>query len=131
MQQHHYKLVKEHKDYKEAVIEKGGITAEFTLAEVDAMQERNRKRLLEVEGQLKVENAKMTNILRHHPDVEKMDGILLTAAALYKESQMMVKELEPKRVQIRQAIQENEAMIKDVMTQMKFDVKKTVKNRKG
>jgi hypothetical protein len=134
MHQYSYRLLQPNDDYKQAVIEKAGITADFTLLEVEQMQERNKKGLLEAESQLTIEKAKLTNIERHHPQVKKMSGVLLTAAALYKETQMMVASLEPKIKLIQQAIDENDAMVADVMKQLKDlkpDVKKTVKNRKG
>jgi hypothetical protein len=131
---YNYRLLQPNEDYKQAVIEKAGITADFTIAEVEAMQERNKKGLLEAESQLKIERAKMTNIERHYPAVKKMAGVLLTAAALYKESQAMIAELEPRAKQIQQAIDENNVMVADVLAQIKDlkpHVKKTVKNRKG
>lgn len=134
MHHYSYRLLQPNDDYKQAVIEKAGITADFTLLEVDQMQERNKKDRLEVESQLSIERAKMTNIERHHPQVKKMSGVLLTAAALYKESQMMVSELEPKLKHIDAAIEENNVMVADVMEQIKDlkpHVKKTLKNRKG
>jgi hypothetical protein len=129
-----YRLVKPSANYREAVIEKGGITAEFTLLEVEQMQERNRKALMELQGQLKIEEAKIDNINRHYPAVKDMPGVILTAAALYKESQSMIAELKPKIIQVDTAINENNIMVAEVMEQikdLKSDGKKTRKTRKG
>src|SRR4051794_21287369 len=127
MQKYQYRLLEPNEDYKQAVIEKAGITADFTIAEVEGMQERNKKGLLEVEGQLKIERAKLSNIENHHPKVKEIAGVLLTAAALYKESQMMIAELEPKLKQVTEAIAENDAMLAQVIKDLNLapHVKKT------
>ena len=95
-----YRLLQPNDDYRQAVIEKGGITAEFTLAEVEAMQERNKTSKKEIEAQIMLEKAKMTNIEAHHPFVKDLDGVRLTAAALYKEAKTYVEKAEPMLVSL-------------------------------
>jgi hypothetical protein len=133
MNQYHYRLVQPNEDHSAAVIEKSGITATFTLAEVQAMQERNKAAKREVAAQLQIERAKLVNIESHHPKVKEMAGIFLTAVALYKESLTYIAQAEPKLAQIDAAIEENAAMVADVIKQLnlKPDAKKTIKNRKG
>lgn len=122
MDQFHYKLLEPNEaDPTAALIEKSGITATFTLAEVSAMQEHNRKAEREIEGQLKIDRAMLNNIERHHPKVKKMDAMLLTAAALYKETQMRIAESEPKLTRVKDAIKENDVMVSHVKTQLNLN----------
>ena len=97
------------------------------------MQDRNKQAAREIAGQLKLERAKMTNIESHHPKVKEMAGVFLTAVALYKESLAYIAQAEPKLAQVEAAIEENDAMVAQVMKELnlKPNVKKTVKNRKG
>lgn len=133
MDNYQYRLLQPNEDASAAVIEKSGITATFTLAEVEAMQSRNRQAEREIEGQLKIERAKMVNIESHHPKVKEMAGVFLTAVALYKESKTYIAQAEPKLAQVRAAIKENDEMIAQVTKELnlKPDGKKTVKTRKG
>ena len=118
MDQFHYRLVKPSDDHTAAVIEKSGITAEFTLAEVNAMQERNKKAEREVAGQLEIERAKIVNIEHFHPEVKDLSPELLVAAALYKESLTIIRDAEPKLEQIRAAIKENDDMVVHVIKEL-------------
>lgn len=112
---HQYRLLEPNEDYREAVIEKAGITATFTLAEVEAMQGRNKTSKKETEAQIMLEKAKMTNIENHYPFVKDLDGLRLTAAALYKEAKTYVEKAEPMLASLDAAIAENDAMIATVM----------------
>jgi hypothetical protein len=115
-----YKVVEPNEDYKQAVIEKGGITATFTLTEVEGMQARNKKAKAELEGNIQIRKAEMTNIEQHYPEVKDMSGVLLTAAYLYKEAQAYLNEAEPKVKQIDDAIAQNDAMVADAMKTLGF-----------
>jgi len=115
-----YKVVEPNDDYKQAVIEKGGITATFTLAEVEAMQDRNKKTKVELESNIAIRKAEITNIEQHYPEVKDMSGVLLTAAYLYKEAQAYLKDAEPKLIQADAAIVENDKMVADAMKTLGF-----------
>jgi hypothetical protein len=118
--EYQYRLLQPNDDYKQALIEKAGITATFTIAEVEAMQERNRKAKLETEGNLKIRQAEMTNIEMNHPEVKDMSGILLTAAYLYREAKDYVEKAGPAIASLDAAIAENEAMLEKVMPLLGF-----------
>jgi hypothetical protein len=121
MDQYQYRLLEPNEDYKQAKIEKGGITATFTLAEVEAMQERNRTALKEVEGNLEIRRAEIENIKHFHPDIAELPGEKLTAAWIYREALAYVAEAEPKRASITEAIAENDGMVADVMQTLGFE----------
>lgn len=120
MDQYQYRLLEPKDDYKEAVIEKAGITATFTIAEVEAMQERNQKGLREAEGQIKIEEAKMANVEHFHPEVKDMPGEKLAAVAIYYDSMGMIERARKAKEALEAAIKQNGEMIDIVMQQMGF-----------
>ena len=56
----------------DTVIEKGNITVEFTPSQMIQEQVECQKFIKEIEGNIMVQEAKMTNILEHHPFVKDM-----------------------------------------------------------
>lgn len=56
----------------DTVIEKGNITVEFTPAQMIQEQVECQKFIKEIEANIMVQEAKMTNILEHHPFVRDM-----------------------------------------------------------
>lgn len=115
-----YRLIEAKEDYKEAVIEKAGITATFTIAEVEAMQTRNEKGLREAEGQIKIEEAKMANVEHFHPEVKEMTDEQLAAAAIYIDSKTTLKQAVKTKETCEAAIKENAELLDTVMKQMGF-----------
>lgn len=115
-----YRLLQPKDDYKEAVIEKAGITAEFTLAEVEAIQAHNKKALRETEGQLEIKKAEIVNIDHFHPMIKELTGPQLTAAWIYKEALDYIQKAEPTIKRLNEAIAENDAMTADVMKTLGF-----------
>lgn len=104
--QFNYQLKQPNDDYKLAVIEKSGVTIDFTLLDVEQHEHQLGKMATETEAQIALEKAKMNNIERFHPSVKKMSGELLTAAALYKEAKTYVEKAEPKLAEIKAALVE-------------------------
>jgi uncharacterized protein (UPF0335 family) len=119
--EYQYRLLEPNDDYKQAVIEKAGITATFTIAEVEAMQERNRKALRETEGNLEIRRAEMVNIEHFHPEVKDMSNETLAAAYLYKEAKDFEVKAVPAIASLQAAIEENDAMIATVMQTLGFE----------
>lgn len=108
-------------DYKQSVIEKGGITADFTIAEIEAMQERNKKALKETEGQLEIKQAEIVNIDHFHPTIKDMTGEELTAAWIYKEATDYVNKSGAVIDNLKAAIAENDATIAEAMKVAGFE----------
>lgn len=118
MDQYQYRLIKPHEDYKEAVIEKAGIKSEFTIAEVEAMQDHNKKALAETEGNLELRRAEIVNIDHFHPMIKDMTGEQLAAAWIYKEALDFIRKAEPAIETIKAAIAENDALIDQVISDL-------------
>lgn len=120
MEQYQYRLLEPKEDFKESIIEKAGITATFTIAEVEAMQARNQKGLRESEGQIKIEEAKMANLEHFHPEVKDMSGETLAAVAIYYDSKSTLEKAKQAKEMCEVAIKENATMLDTVMQQMGF-----------
>jgi TolA-binding protein len=82
-----YEVSKTHKkDPSLSVVRKSGITAEFTMQELISERLTMEKRIKELEGQKKINDATVKNIEDHHPEVMKMDPELRSYAASYDEA---------------------------------------------
>jgi pentose-5-phosphate-3-epimerase len=106
MQEFNYTVIEPNDDYRLAKIEKSGITATFTLAEVEAHEQKLLTWKKEREAENGVERAKMENIRHFHPVVDTLDGMQLTAVALFKESKMTIEKSEAKLKEIDEALKE-------------------------
>lgn len=121
MDQYSYRLLEPNEgDYKQAKIEKGGISAVFSIAEVEAMQTRNEKTIKEIEGNLKIRRAEIVNLEHFHPKIKDLDDNDLGAASLYFEAKKYIKEAEPALKSVASAIAENNSMVETVMKQFNF-----------
>ena len=107
-------------DYAQAKIEKSGIKATFTLAQVNEHEVMLTTRRKELSAELEVEKAKMVNIEDFHPEVKDMSGVTLTAAALYKDSQMAVEKGAAKLAEYEAALKEYAAEKDHIMTTLGF-----------
>jgi hypothetical protein len=82
-----YKILKEDaEDFKDSEILKKGITATFTVRELERIEKEVRKQLKEAEAQYNLEAAKMENIERNHPYVKEMDEEKLFTIHMYQEA---------------------------------------------
>jgi hypothetical protein len=106
MQEFSYKVLEPNEDYRQAKIEKGGITATFTLADVEEHEETLRTFKKEREAEITVEEAKMENIRHFHPVVNTLDDQQLTAVALFKESKTTVDKSKAKLKEVDEALAE-------------------------
>lgn len=122
MDKYQYKLVgRKPEDYKEARILKTGLTAVFTINEIESSERSVEKRLKEVRGQLELERAKMANVERNHPFVLKMSEEDLFTAHLYMEAKAMVKGLEPEQTNLQTALTESAKEKDDIMRALGFE----------
>src|SRR4051812_11395501 len=116
MVQFHYQVSEPNDDYKQAKILKTGITATFSLAEVEEHEATLRTFKKEREAEIMVEKAKMENIRGYHPVVDTLTGVELTAIALFKESKTIVEKTEEKLKDVDAAIEEYATEKADIMT---------------
>lgn len=81
-----YKIKTKAEDIQDAVIQKSGVKVEFTMREVEYVQNKNKKDKEAIEAQLKLENAKMANVLHHNPFLNEMSEEHMNATHMYYEA---------------------------------------------
>ncbi len=81
-----YKIIEPNDDPKSIVIEKSGLTEQFTLAGREADIARLMKSKQAFEAQINLENAKISNIEAHHPFVKEMSEQDRFTVRMYQES---------------------------------------------
>lgn len=110
-----YRLKEPQEDYKQSIFEKGGITADFTIAEIEAMREHNKKALKETEAQLEIKKAEIINIDHYHPEIKELTGEALTAAWIYREAKEYEAQAPIIIQKLKDAIADNDATIIEAM----------------
>lgn len=87
-----YKILKEDKeDFKNSEILKKGITATFSVYELERIEKEVKKQLTEAQAQYNLEAAKMDNIERNHPYVKELDEEKLFTIHMYQEAKTKYK----------------------------------------
>ncbi len=118
-----YKIFKKHKDSKEVIIEKSGITAQFTLNDIERHEAYLAKTLKELEGQLSIEDAKAQNIATNNTFLLKLSEKDLHAAKMYFESMAFISTAKPKIREIKDQIKSYKKEKEEIIKQTKLDVK--------
>jgi hypothetical protein len=69
MQKHNYKIIENKENPLESIIEKDGITVQFTLVGMETQAKMVEKKLTEMKAQLELEEASAKNVENNHPEV--------------------------------------------------------------
>ena len=117
-----YKLIKEEGDVIDYVIEKRGLTSEFTIRDINSNLARMEKVTKELQAQLELEQAKMTNIEHFHPFVKDLSPEDLHTAWMYREAQEYVTQIVPKLEEIKNAVAADEKTVAEVKEALNLDV---------
>lgn len=91
---------------QDSKIEKTGHKIYFSMSEVEAHEKKLGKVLVELEAQVKLEEAKVENIKEHHPYVLDLDDEKLFAVSMYQECKNNVKMGTEKVEEIKKQLQE-------------------------
>lgn len=118
-----YKIFKKHKDSKEVIIEKSGITAQFTINDIERHEAYLDKALKELEGQSTLEDAKAQNIVTNNPFLLKLSEKELHAAKMYFESMAFTATAKPKIKEIKDQIKSYKKEKEEIIKQTQLDVK--------
>lgn len=119
----HYKIKKKKKDWKDTIIEKSNITADFTIRQFEENIENLQKTLKELEATHKVHLATMDNIERNHSFVKEMSEQDLNTCAMYYESKQIVKQYAPRIAEFYEALNHEAKEMEFVKNKFKFDDK--------
>ena len=116
-----YTIEKKSKAVLETVIKVTDMEKEITVGNILYDEIYNKKNLTEIEGMIKIERAKITNIVNNNPDVKLLDTKMLIAAYLYYNSFATVKEGEKKIKEINEALKNSAKDKKEITKQTGFD----------
>jgi hypothetical protein len=117
MTQYSYKVLEPKEDWKDTIIEKGGISARFTVHDFEKNIERMEKIIKELEGTHKLNLAMMDNIERNYPFVKEMSEQDLNTCAMYYEAKQIVKQYAPRIAEFYEALN-TEAKEKDYVIEL-------------
>lgn len=121
--------IKENNEIPElAVIEKSNISVDITLGETLKNIEYNKNGITQVEAELKIKKAIITNILEHHPDIDKIDEEKLLAYYLYYEAFRYQKIAEEKLKEFYKAQEELNDEVEEIKKQTKLEKTPIEKN---
>lgn len=113
-----YKILEEKQDPLDSVIEKSGLTSNFTLRELNQNVEGLKKLKKQLGGQKQIAEAKIINIEEHHPFTKKLTEQERFTVHMLEESYSMKRVCDAKIAEIDAALAEEEATSKEVEQQV-------------
>lgn len=87
----YYEIVEEKENPAETLIRKHGMVSEFTLGEINVDLSLLAKKKNELESQIAVEAARMTNIDRTNPEIGQMEEAMRQVVFIYERAFAFVK----------------------------------------
>lgn len=123
MNKYTYKLKEPHEDPKQATIEKGNITATFTLTQMEADQAFLEKKLKEFYAQKELEEAKIQNIEDHHEFVKDLTEQQCFTVHMYQEAKAIAHVLDKKIPEFEEALAESRAEQKLIVDKLDLKTK--------
>ena len=116
--------IKESKDNKlETVFEKSDFTIELTMGDYKKAKDGYDNKVKELEAQKGLEEAKMNNVKRNHPEVLEVDEQKRVAITVYTSAEMKVKEFNKVLDKMAGHYKEMEAEMKDIEKQIGLTIK--------
>lgn len=112
-----YKIKKDSNNPAEVLFERTGATQEVTLGDLDYNIKVNTRRKQEIEAQLKIEEAKLKNVLQSNPEVEKIDKKTRIACYIYERSKSMLDVGKEKIKEFEAEIKSNQKEMADITAQ--------------
>ncbi len=113
-----YKILERKEDIKESVIEKTGHVIHFTMYEHEAVEKKNQKERMAIEGQRNVDKATMDNIEHHHPFVLDLTPEQLFTCHMYQEAKGMVEMCDKKLTEFDKHDAEMAEEMKEIYKQL-------------
>lgn len=99
-----YKIKEVNEDPKHSIIEKSGLKAQYTLADIERNIEQVNRVITELDATLRIKKAVIENVERNHPFVKDLDEAGLKAASLYAEAQEYLKQIPIKLEEARNVL---------------------------
>lgn len=116
-----FKLKKENKkNFKKSIIERGNITNEFTLEDIENHQTDLDKQEKETVAQIKLSSAVVENVERNHPTVSKMSDDQLSAAHYLFETKTILSKSNTSLKSIRATKKKYKEVVDTIMDKFGF-----------
>lgn len=117
---HKYKILESKEDFNDTVIEKSGVKVEITLGNMERQAAEVRKIKVQLEAQIKLDKAAVTNCETNYPgieDVTEEEEKRAIAITLRKGNLKEISQFEAKLAEIDEALVEYEAEIEEIKKQ--------------
>lgn len=111
-----FKIKKNNKDFKKAIIERSNLTNEFTLEEIEIHEAELNKNTRELEAQVRITTAVLKNVETNHPVISKMSDEALSVASYLFEARQTLKKSEAQLKSIK-ATKKKYGEVKNVIMQ--------------
>lgn len=116
-----FSIVKDNKrDFKNAVIERGNLTNQFTVAEVEIDYMRLEQMEKELTSQIKLSTAALDNIDRNHPFVMKLSDEQLATASYVYETKKVKSQAESKLKQVKNGMKKYRDVLETIYKKFGF-----------
>ncbi len=112
-----YSVLEDKEDKSQAVILKEGMSTTFTIKEIAEAKVYLKKKKLEIESEVKINEAAKQNVIGTHPNVRKLKDDELIAAALYGKYSSVVKDGLSKLQEIDDQLKEYDQELTDIAAQ--------------
>ena len=112
-----YKIKEDTKNPVTTVLEMTGEKREITLGDYEWNIKANEKSVIEIEAQIKLEKAKITNVLRTNPEVETTDKKIRIACYIYERATSVVEVGNQKLEQLIKRIEEDKESVLEISKQ--------------
>ena len=115
-----YKIIEAKDNYKDTIIEKSGVKVNITLADMESQYTKVLKLKEEIEAQILVDKAQVTNCETNYPeiiDATEEDEKRVIALTLRKGNLTEIERYEKKLQEINEAIADYEAELEDIKKQ--------------
>ena len=122
MSNYTYELKKKAKNFKEAVLVKKNVDIEFTLDTMERNAGDLKKKQTEIEAQMKLEEAKQSNIEHHHKFVKamKLSDEQWFTVKLYAESKFIQAQAKLMLPKVKKALKTHEVEKAAIYEQLGF-----------
>jgi len=133
-----YKVVSVHEAPELTKIEKGNITTEITLADTLGAIEQNAKGISQIESEVRLKKALITNVVTNHPEVLNVDLKMQIAVHTYYEAnryieiaEIKLKEFDEAQTELKKEVDEikKQTGVSKITDEQKNEIMKEIKNK--
>lgn len=121
-----YRIIEDSEEPGQVRIEKSGITAEFSMQDLETERKQLRKYLDEFKAKRAYEAARVENIEHFHPFVKELTEEQRFTVHMYTEAHRMMEACDKKIPEIEAELAENEATADEIHSQLGLRTKEEI-----